>query len=179
MRSTKDIEESEEITTTKKVKTDQDIMNQLAESDEEFDQNKIVVEDGQDFVEVDGVKIIPFSIKDELKEGHFDKNGSYVPDASDKEEEDINSSYSSQSDAEVTEEKAKETLVTAIKELLKLIPPDKTVTNALINCKNDDKRLSSLTECATNLMFLGITDVYEESIDDLREKLSQYEKGNK
>ncbi|KAH0793089.1 CD2 antigen cytoplasmic tail-binding protein 2 [Histomonas meleagridis] len=178
MKNTKDIEESEEIENANKLKTDQDIMNELAKSDEEFDQNKIVIDDGEDFVEVDGVKIIPFSIKDELKEGHFDKNGSYVPDASDKEEEDMSSSYSS-SESEVNEEKARESLVEAIKQLLQLIPPDKNVTDALVNCKNDDKRLSAITDCATNLMYLGITDIYEESIDDLKKKLSQYDKGNK
>ena len=171
MKTSKDLEQEKQETKNDDEsyqKTDKELFAELMKSDEEDkDENRIVANDDEDFVEVDGVKITPFSIKKELKEGKFDANGNYIQN----EEEDKSYDDSYSSDTQVDEKEEAEALVKRLKEIIELIPPQNSAQEALQASNNDEKRLIKITDCATDLLSLGLTNIYRMTLDDLKKEL--------
>lgn len=164
MKSTKDIEELTDDNEQMRIKTDKEIMEELG-SESSYSES-------ESNYEKDGVEFTLFSIKKELKEGHFDKYGSYIPNQSDSEEEDTYSS-SDKEEEQIDEESERKNVINAIEKLIELVHPDKNVTDAIKNSEKDQKRMSLLTKYSTELMLFGIHDIYDLNVDELKEKLKQ------
>ena len=45
------------------------------------------------------------------------------------------------------------------------------IKNALQASNNDEKRLIKITDCATDLLSLGLTNIYRMTLDDLKKEL--------
>jgi hypothetical protein len=119
---------------------------------------------GEEFVEVDGIKIAPFSLDQNLRAGVFDAGGNLVANSEDDEED-----LTSEEDGGDNGEKAKR----AIERIIELAGAAKTVRAAIHNCRKDVAKLNALTDVATELMFLGRDDIYAVTIDELREEIAR------
>ncbi|OHT12865.1 hypothetical protein TRFO_17122 [Tritrichomonas foetus] len=170
MKSSKDIDNEKE-KDFENGQTDKDLIEELIKSDDEDDNNeensyKVKDVEDQDFVEVDGVKTISFSLKKELKEGYFDKNGNYRQNEESDNEDDHDYSEET-SDYEVKD--TGKVLLQRLKQILELIPPQKNAAEALQACGKDEKRLIALTDCATDIMSLGHPTIYTDTIEKIQE----------
>jgi hypothetical protein len=157
--------------------SDRDLIKSLIHSESDgSDSGHITVEKGEDFVEVDGVKMIPFSLKKDLEDAKFDVRGNLV--ASSDEGDSASSNPVSDSDEPSSEEAdaVEAELLNNLKEIVKLIPPYKNVTEALHNYSNDEAKLSNLSNVATRLLFLGKSKIYIDSIEELEREVSELQR---
>lgn len=145
----------------------------LKDEDEIDDESRVVIKNGEDFVEVDGVKTDSFSLDKEMKEGHFDKNGNYIPNQEEEENED-NHTYSTETTED--EEDSSKLFLSSLEKLISLIPPQNNAQEALQASAKDNDRLIKITDCATNLLSLGEIRIYTETLDELKEKLKKHKK---
>ena len=126
----------------------------------------IKLEKGEEFVEIDGVKTIPFSLKADLEKAKFDDKGNLV--ASD------TSDYSSVSYDEEEEKEdpdAAAKMAAALRKLLPLMAPHKTVNEAIFHCGDDGAKMAQITDLATELMLLGRSKIYVETVEKLTKVL--------
>lgn len=155
-------------------KTDQDLMLKMnlklekeLREDLENGEERVILEDGEDYKEIDGVRFTPFSLTKELKEGSF-KDGKYMDNS---EEEDVQT-YSSSSEDEAPKVNVKE----VVTKMIEKIKPQNTVTDALIAADKDKNRMVELTDLATQLMFVkGFVNIYSMTLEDLQEKLDKFD----
>jgi hypothetical protein len=147
-------------------KTDKELMTDLINS--ESDSEGVVVPEGEDFVEVDGVKTVPFSVKRDMAEGKFDRADNFIGSSDGSSSSGRVSSESEDSDS-VVEAK----IASRLRQIVALINPFKTVREALSHCtgENADK-LAEITDLATDLLFLGREQIYDEDRETLEEELS-------
>ncbi|EAX93489.1 hypothetical protein TVAG_407900 [Trichomonas vaginalis G3] len=155
-------------------RTDQDLMLEInaklekeAQEDLENHNERVVLEGDEDYKIVDGVKVVPFSLVKELKEGTF-KDGKYI-DNSDEEDE---SSYVSDGDSDNTKVDIKQLLI----KLISLIKPQTNITDALVDSSKDQDRMAQITDIATQLLFIKeYTNIYNMDIEELQEKLDKFD----
>lgn len=169
MKNTADIEELTNDSEAARFKTDKELMEEIGSDTGSSDSGT----ESESNFENDGVEFTSFSIKKELKEGHFDKYGSYVPDGSSSGEEDA-LSLSDEEEERFDEDAAKKSVANGIRMLIELLPPDSSVTDAIQSAAADEDRMSRLTKYSTELMLFGIHNVYDLTVRDLKEKLKQY-----
>lgn len=141
--------------------TDQELMEALAEEYSSDDEERIELERGEDYVEVDGVKIIPFSLKQDLMEAKFDEKGNFVASSS-TDSEYMDSEYEEE---EEQHQEISEKMVALLKQLIALVDPYETVNEALSKC--DSERLAEITDIATKLLFMGRGNIYVAKMKDL------------
>lgn len=145
----------------------------LKDEDDDDDDSRVILKNGEDFVEKDGEKFVDFSLENEKKKGHFDKNGNYIPDQEEEEENEENHTYSTETE---DDEDSSKMFLTSLEKLISLIPPQNNAQEALQASGKNNDRLIAITDCATNLLSLGEIKIYTESLDELTEKLKNLKK---
>ncbi|KAF5207367.1 Cd2-binding protein-like protein [Thalictrum thalictroides] len=141
-------------------------------------------EDEADFVD-GGIKIEPFNLNEERKEGYFDADGNFVEYASEKEAKDawldsveVDSRFAGKNSGKAIEEDIPDLSEEDIKKMMRriadLLLPEETVLQALrrLKGKSTDRKakmseevklmFDQLTEYSMKLMENGETDIYHE-----------------
>ncbi|KAK8861044.1 hypothetical protein M9Y10_012736 [Tritrichomonas musculus] len=173
-KADKENDNNEEEDSEDENRTDKKLFSDILKDENDDDDNeKVVLNNDEDFVEVDGVKTVSFSLNKEMKEGHFDKNGNYIPNQEEEENEE-NHTYSTETSE--NDEDTSKLYVSSLEQLISLIPPQKNATEALKASAKDNDRLNAITDCATNLFSLGEMRIYTETIEELKEKLKSNKK---
>jgi hypothetical protein len=138
------------------------------EKPDKFTGSELSFPPGEDIIEVDQVKTVPFSLEGDLKTGKFDLGGNLIGTDS---ESDSGSSKSSQHE-EDTDSDTESKILSAVTRIIPLIEPYSTVTEALHNYAKSPEKLSDLTDLATELLFLGKEDIYQVTVEQLKKSFS-------
>ena len=164
------------------VATDEELMKRLNSKilEEEIDdlmkgEERIVLSSDEEYREVDGVKMVPFSLEKELGESKF-KDGHLV-------REDDSEYEGSESDigngGSQGENLSKEEMVKLFRSLVDLIGDQTNVTDALIKYENDNDKLVKLTDCASQLLYSGFSTIYTMSKDEIIKQIQESEQEDK
>lgn len=133
--------------------------------------------DKGDYIEFEGQKFDSFSLRNELNEGQFDKNGNFIPKEMD---EDNESDHTYSDETSENEGDNLEYLISNLTKLIPLIHPYDNAQDALIACGNSNsEKLIAITEACTELIDLGLITIYSEPVDKLQKQLNTAEKGYK
>ena len=159
----------------KNQKTDEELMRDLNSKilEEEIDDimngnERLVLSSDEDYKEVDGVKMIPFSLEKELGESTIQNGKAGNKDSSEESEGDAQSIDESE-DGNATKEQVSESL----KSLVDLLGDDETVTDALIKYGKDEEKLIKLTNCATLLLYSGFSSIYTMNKTELIKEIAK------
>ena len=134
-------------------------------ADKQQGDEAVILDDGNEYEVVDGIKVTPFSLKREMEEGNFDIYGNYHENKYEEEEDYLTS------ESESDPPPSKDSLEKVLKEIIPLIHPQNTVEEAICESGNDNDRLVKLTDLATTLMALGKLDIYSIPVSDLEKEL--------
>lgn len=152
--------------------TDEELMQALAEDESSDYEDRVELDYGEEYVEVDGVKIIPFSPKQDLEMTKFDEKGNIIVSSS------TSSEYSdlfSENEEEEEDFKTPEKGLELIRQLIDLVSnvdkenPCQTVNEALAKC--DGETLTEITNIATELLFMGRGNIYIEKMKVLQKEI--------
>ncbi|KAH0791258.1 hypothetical protein GPJ56_004878 [Histomonas meleagridis] len=133
--------------------TDKDMIRDYFLEEEEVEDTWMEVSD--QFIETGEEPMEPFSIKEDLKYMHYDKNGNLLPNLNEEEE--------SEADPEedlITEDK--ELLLDSLRLLIQFTQGNNTVRDTIADFfeRNLEEQANMLTDAACNLMFMGFYDIY-------------------
>ena len=158
--------------------SDQELMKKLNSQllEEEIDdlmqgEERIVLAEGEEYKEVDGIKMIPFSVESDLAQTKF-RNGVIVNDESDYDDEDSASENSEgeNSDAAILTIDDK---IKSLQSLVDLMRDNHNVSDSLIQYENDPDKLIQVTDLATELLYNSYQNIYSMTKDELQKEIEK------
>ena len=126
-------------------------------TDKELIQNYYLEEEDNFIEDEENTQFEPFSIKEDIKNTHFDNEGNLIPNL---EEEDM------EEDAEEEDTLInfdKECALESLQYLIKVLDKNETISDAItrLYCKGEDETGNDVTDYASNLMFMGMQNIYQ------------------
>lgn len=156
------------------IRTDEDLMMKLnkkiihEEVEDLIEGNeRVVLEGDEDYKEVDGIKMIPFSLDREIEESKFEKGNMINKKDEEEDEESANLDASESGD---TDKPSEEKVAEMFKRIIDLVKPEDTIVDALTKCENDNEKLAKITDLASQLLFTGFINIYSMTMKEMEEK---------
>ena len=150
-------------------KKEENLIKKMKKIEDEIknDEYRIILNEDEDFKEIEGIKFIPFSIDKELKEGKFEK-GIYIEKEYSSEE-----IIPDKEELNIINEKE---IIDSYENLINLIPPQNNIIESLNECKSNEERLSKITKYSSIILFNHNKDIYNLNLKKLKKILKKLKK---